>query len=248
MNLQGKVAVVTGGSRGLGLGIVEALVAKGAVVTVAARGQRDLEALADRLGVTVVLADVTDQRAAQRIVEDVRPDVLVLNAGVSPKMGRLDDLSWEDFSLAWETDVQAGLYWLQASLKTPLPPGSRVFVASSGAAESGSQRSGGYGGAKRMLWLMAKYANLISKDEGLGIVYQALVPRSMTLGTGVGDAAADAYSGSMNISAEEFVSRFGAPMSPRQYGDYVVALLEEARYEDALAFGINGESGVVVLE
>ena len=36
--------------------------------------------------------------------------------------------------------------------------------------------SGGYGGAKRMLWLMAKYANGVAEQRGLGIVFQALVP------------------------------------------------------------------------
>ena len=53
----------------------------------------------------------------------------------------------------------AGLYWMQAALKTPLKSGSRVLVGSSGAAQNGSPLSGGYAGAKRMLWLMAKYAN-----------------------------------------------------------------------------------------
>jgi hypothetical protein len=44
---------------------------------------------------------------------------------------------------------------LQAALNQPLKPGSRVLVVSSGAAENGSPMSGGYGGAKRMLWFMA---------------------------------------------------------------------------------------------
>jgi len=63
----------------------------------------------------------------------------------------LDQLSWEDFTAPWESDVKAGLYWLQAAVNLPLEPGSRVLVVSSGAAESGSPMSGGYGGAKRML-------------------------------------------------------------------------------------------------
>jgi hypothetical protein len=63
-------------------------------------------------------------------------------------MGRLDQLSWADFTAPWETDVKAGLYWLQAALNLPLEPGSRVLVVSSGAAVGGSPMSGGYGGAK----------------------------------------------------------------------------------------------------
>jgi NAD(P)-dependent dehydrogenase (short-subunit alcohol dehydrogenase family) len=160
--LRDKNVVVTGGSRGLGLGLVEALVAQGARVAVVARGAQALEAVRARLGVATISAAVTDEAAAHRIVGEIRPDILVLNAGATPRMGRLDQLSWADFSVPWETDVKAGLYWLQAALRAPLKPGSRVLVGSSGAAVSGSQMSGGYGGSKRMLWFMAKYANGVS--------------------------------------------------------------------------------------
>src|SRR6266699_5239631 len=215
MTLKDKKVVVTGGSRGLGLGLVEALVAQGARVTVVARGAESLDAVSTRLGVATIAADVTDKTAAHRILGDIRPDILELNAGATPRMGRLDQLSWEDFSVAWETDVRAGLYWLQAALNLPLKPGSRVLVGSSGAAVTGSQMSGGYGGSKRMLWFMAKYANGVSQELNLGIRFQAIVPRQMILGTGTGDAAANAYAGSMGITPEQFVARFGAPMPSR---------------------------------
>src|SRR6202040_3728055 len=181
MSLKDKNVVVTGGSRGLGLGLVEALVAP----------------------------------AAHRILAEVRPDILALNAGAKPRMGRLDQLSWADFTATWETDVKAGLYWLQAALNVPLKPGSRVLVGSSGAAENGSPLSGGYAGAKRMLWLMAKYANGVAEQKGLGIRFQAIVPQQIIGGTGVGDAGANAYARAANIKPEEFLARFGAPMPPR---------------------------------
>ncbi|RVB83558.1 SDR family NAD(P)-dependent oxidoreductase, partial [Mesorhizobium sp. M7A.F.Ca.CA.002.04.1.1] len=116
MSLRNKEIVVTGGSRGLGLGLVEALVEQGASVTVVARGVEALDAVGARLGVATIRADVAEEGAAYRILSEVRPDVVVLNAGATPRMGRLDQLSWEDFSIAWETDVKAGLYWLQAAL------------------------------------------------------------------------------------------------------------------------------------
>jgi len=134
MSLKDKKIVVTGGSRGLGLGLVEALVACGARVTVVARGADALASVRARLGVATISADVTQEAAAHRILAEVRPDILALNAGTTPRMGRLDQLSWADFSAPWETDVKAGLYWLQAALNLPLQPGSRVLVVSSGAA------------------------------------------------------------------------------------------------------------------
>lgn len=82
MNLENKHVIVTGGSRGLGLGLVEALVVRGAKVSVVARDSQVLEPIKRRLGVAVVSADVTDQAKAHRILSDLKPDILVLNAGV----------------------------------------------------------------------------------------------------------------------------------------------------------------------
>jgi NAD(P)-dependent dehydrogenase (short-subunit alcohol dehydrogenase family) len=248
MSLKDKTIVVTGGSRGLGLGLVEALVDQGAKVTVVARDQAALTAVEQRLGVVVISTDITEEGAAQRILADVRPNVLVLNAGATPRMGRLDQLSWAEFTATWETDVKAGLYWLQAVLNLPLKPGSRVLVGSSGAAENGSPLSGGYAGAKRMLWLMAKYANGVAKQKGLGIRFQAIVLQQIIGGTGVGDAGAGAYARANGIEREAFLARFGAPLPPRQFGDHVVAVLDDPQYATGLAFGLKGDTGITVLE
>jgi len=74
MNLKDKTIVVTGGSRGLGLGLVEALVAQGAKVTVVARGADALKSVRARLGVATISADVTDETSPRRILSEVRPD------------------------------------------------------------------------------------------------------------------------------------------------------------------------------
>jgi NAD(P)-dependent dehydrogenase (short-subunit alcohol dehydrogenase family) len=248
MSLKDKNVVVTGGSRGLGLGLVEALVARGASVTVVARDTGALASVRKTLGVVTISADVTDEAAAHRIVAELRPDILVLNAGAKPPMGRLDQLSWADFTAPWETDVKAGLYWLQAALKTPLRPGSRVLVGSSGAARNGSPLSGGYAGAKRMLWMMAGYANGVSEQKNLGIRFQTIVPLQIIGGTGVGDAGANAYARAMGIKRDDFLSRFGAPMPPREFGEKVVSVLEDPKYAEGFAFGLKGDTGVTMLE
>ena len=248
MSLKDKNVVVTGGSRGLGMGLVEALVAHGARVTVVARDADALKSVRARLSVATISADVTDETAAHRILAEVRPDILALNAGTKPRMGRLDQLSWADFTAPWETDVKAGLYWLQAALNLPLKPGSRVLVVSGGAAVSGSPMSGGYGGAKRMLWFMAQYANGVSEQRDLGIRFQAIVPQQMVRGTGVGDAGANAYARAAGIKRDEFLARFGAPMPPREFGEKVVAVLNDPKYAEGFAFGLKGDTGVTILE
>jgi len=248
MSLKDKNVVVTGGSRGLGLGLVEALVAHGASVTVVARDADALAAVRARLGVATISADVTEETAAHRVLGEVRPDILVLNAGATPPMGRLDQVSWADFTATWDTDVKAGLYWLQAALNLPLKPGSRVLVGSSGAAVNGSPLSGGYAGAKRMLWIMAKYANGVSEQKKLGIRFQAIVPQQIVGGTGVGDAGANGYARAMGVKREEFLARFGAPMPPREFGEKVISVLIEPKYAEGLAFGLKGDTGITMLE
>ena len=248
MDLKDRTAVVTGGSRGMGLGIVEALVDRGAAVTVVARTVGDLERVAQRLGVATIAADVTDAAEAGRVLSALKPAILVLNAGAPPPMAALDRQTWETFSAPWNTDVRAGFHWLQAALSTPLPAGSRVLVASSGAAVQGSPMSGGYAGAKRMLWLMTNYANGLSLEKGLGIRFQTIVLRQMVAGTGIGDSAAAAYSVKLGLPLDRYFARFGAALSPRQFGEHVVTLLTDARYEADAAFGLKGDTGIAVLE
>src|SRR5919198_3953582 len=112
--------LVIGGSRGLGLGVVEALVARGAKVTVVARQAADLFELESRLGVSIIPGDAADPAFAESTLRAVQPSVLVLNAGATPTMAPLHEQTWESFSRNWETDVKATFLWIQAVLRLPL--------------------------------------------------------------------------------------------------------------------------------
>jgi NAD(P)-dependent dehydrogenase (short-subunit alcohol dehydrogenase family) len=247
-SIKGVRAVVTGGSSGLGYGIVEALVANDAQVAVVARDAQRLAEVARRLSVTVVAQDATDRGRAASLLAEVHPSVLVLNAGATPRMLPIHEQTWEAFSETWNNDVKAGFHWIQEALRLPLPRGSRVLITSSGAAINGSPLSGGYAGAKRMLWLMADYANGVAKELDLGIQFQTLVPRQIIGGTGVGDVAADAYSRRRKITLQAFLTGFGKPMTPRDFGDHVVTILTDSRYETGTAFGLKGDTGIVELD
>jgi NAD(P)-dependent dehydrogenase (short-subunit alcohol dehydrogenase family) len=247
MTLAGKKFVVTGGSRGLGLGIVEALAEAQALVTVVARDDGRLAEVKRRLGVAVVQGDITDQRLASELLGELRPDGLILNAGIHPRVAPFHEQTWESFSAPWETDMKGGFHWVQAALRTPLPPGSRVLIGSSGAALAGSPLSGGYAGAKRMLWLLAGYASGVSTQLGLGIRFQALLPAQLVGETELGRTAAEAYARRQGITTEAFLAGFGAPMPPRRYGEWVRDILTDGKYADASAFAIKGE-GIRPLE
>ena len=247
-DLKGQKAIVTGGSRGLGLGITEALAAQGVQVTVIARNQQHLDEVKERLGVDVISGDITDEGFARDTLLQIQPTILILNAGTIPPMQPLQDISWDDFSQVWNVDVKGSLYWLQQAIKLPLSPGSRVIVSSSGAAVGGSPLSGSYAGAKRMQWLMADYANNEAKKLGLGITFQAIVPMQIIGDTALGHAAAATYAKRKGVTTEEYLAGFGAPLPPSKVGDHIISILTEPKYETGIAYGMKGDLGIVPLD
>jgi NAD(P)-dependent dehydrogenase (short-subunit alcohol dehydrogenase family) len=151
--------IVVGASRGLGRGITQALAGDAGPVVAVARDQAGLADLAaDTPHVVPEAADAADPTAAARLLRTYDPRTVVLVAGASPPMARLQDQTWEMFSTNWHADVQIAFHWVRAALVQPLAPGSRVIVISSGAALAGSPLSGGYAGAKATQRFIAAYA------------------------------------------------------------------------------------------
>ena len=246
--LERKRALVIGGSRGLAVGVVEALIARHADVTVVARDCASLAGLKDRLGVAIIPGDATNPVLAESVLREVRPSVLVLNAGATPTMAPLHEQTWQSFSKNWDTDVKATFHWIQAALRMPLENGSRVLLSSSGAAIEGSPLSGGYAGAKRMIWLMAGYANGVATALKRDIRFQALLVRQIVCETELGRKAAEAYARRKGVSTEAFLAGFGKALTPQDYGEHVITLLTEPRYESTTAFAIRGETGIQPLD
>jgi NAD(P)-dependent dehydrogenase (short-subunit alcohol dehydrogenase family) len=107
--LDGKVAVVTGGNRGLGLAFAAALREAGAQVVIAARDEARSQGVADELGATAVTTDVTDPASVAAMLDTVSErlgpvDVLVNNAGVCFHAPALEvpEAQWR---AVWEVNV-----------------------------------------------------------------------------------------------------------------------------------------------
>ena len=111
MKLKDRVAIVTGGGRGIGRAIAEAFAGEGArVVVTAAREQREIEAVAAKIGGAAVLADVSSRDAVQRLVDAVlsqfgRIDILVNNAARGMKFVNASFMT--DPRPFWEADPDA---------------------------------------------------------------------------------------------------------------------------------------------
>jgi NAD(P)-dependent dehydrogenase (short-subunit alcohol dehydrogenase family) len=108
VQLKKKSVLVTGGSRVLGRAIVEALAAEGANVWAIARDARQLDLLKQEMkGVQTRVADVALPQTDSETLREIGPDILVLNAGATSIPKPVHELTWEQFSLIWETDVKA---------------------------------------------------------------------------------------------------------------------------------------------
>ncbi len=125
VNLQGRTALITGGSRGLGLAIARELGRQGAHVVLAARDAAELDAAREDLetrgaSVSVLVCDLSERGEGTRIVEHViaergRLDVLVNNAGVI-KVGPVEHMQTADFEEAMEVHFWSPLQTMTAAV------------------------------------------------------------------------------------------------------------------------------------
>jgi NAD(P)-dependent dehydrogenase (short-subunit alcohol dehydrogenase family) len=145
MRLDGRVALVTGGSRGLGFGVALALAQVGADVALVSRGAEELERAGDLIRglgrrVLTIPADIVDPGAAEHIVtrtmaEFGRIDVLVHGAGVNVRKPATD-FSREDWQHVLRINVEAAFFLSQAAAPIMRAQGQgRIICIGSVAAE-----------------------------------------------------------------------------------------------------------------
>jgi 3-oxoacyl-[acyl-carrier protein] reductase len=158
---EGKVAIVTGASRGIGLGIAERLVEEGAKVVITARKQEALDEAVQHLGgpdVALAVAGKGDDQdhQADAIAKTLdtfgRIDLLVNNTGINPVYGPMIELDLDAARKIFEVNVLSALSWTQQVHKAWMSEhgGSVVNVSSVGGLKP-APGIGFYGSSKAML-------------------------------------------------------------------------------------------------
>lgn len=158
---EGQVAVVTGASRGIGLGIAHRLVADGAKVCLTARNSEALDDAVAELGgsdhaiAVAGKADRTDHQAdaiARTLEAFGRVDMLVNNAGINPTYGPMIEMDLDAGRKIFEVNALAALSWTQQAYKAWMASnGGAVVNVSSVAGIKPAPGIGFYGASKAML-------------------------------------------------------------------------------------------------
>jgi NAD(P)-dependent dehydrogenase (short-subunit alcohol dehydrogenase family) len=131
-DLSGKVALVTGASRGLGQYLARALARAGADLVVTARNKEDTNAFTDEIRglgrrAAGLSLDVRDEASIRRLGDDApavfgRIDILVNNAGCNVRKPALD-ISWDDWNKVLETNLRGTFFVAQAVVRDMIPRG-----------------------------------------------------------------------------------------------------------------------------
>src|ERR1700691_3776368 len=153
--LQGKVAVVTGGTTGIGLATAKLFVNEGAYVFITGRRQKELDEAVQAIGsnVTGVQGDIAKLTDLDRLYEAVkkkgRIDVVFANAGVAEfaPMGKITE---EHFDRLFDINVKGTLFTVQKALPL-MNEGGSIVVNGSVASAKGTPAFGVYGATKAAL-------------------------------------------------------------------------------------------------
>jgi len=133
-NLTGKVAIVTGSTKGIGLAIAERMINDGISVVVSSRTESDVASVVERLGDHAfgIVCDVADAKACQRLVDETverfeRLDVLVNNAGLGI-FKPISEMTVEEWRLQIDVNLGGVFYCSKAALSHLIASGDGYII------------------------------------------------------------------------------------------------------------------------
>lgn len=202
-----RVAVVTGGSAGIGEAAARALAKDGWKVVVAARRLDKCQAIADEIGGVAVELDVREQGSVDKLQKLERVDLLVNNAGGAKELDYLKDAKDEDWEWMFETNVLGTMRVTRALY--PQLKASKGLVINIGSVAGTDAYKGGSGcnAAKHGLRGMTRAFRREEADNGIRVTEidpgRVKTDFSMNRFNGDEQRAAQVYEGKLNLTAED---------------------------------------------
>lgn len=201
-----KVAVVTGGSAGIGEAACRALAADGWHVIVAARRVERCRGIADEIGGAALELDVTDEVSVDKLAKLPRVDLLVNNAGGAKELDLLRDANANDWQWMFDTNVMGTMRVTQALYPQLKAAKGLVINIGSVAATDAYKGGSGYNAAKFGLrGLTRAFRREEAPDIRICEIDPGRVKTDFSLNRFHGDAqrAAQVYEGKLNLTAED---------------------------------------------
>ena len=160
-NLQGKLALITGGNSGIGYAAAKELIASGARVIITGRRKDAVEKAAAELGATGLVADQSDIAAIETLVAAVadkfgKPDILVVNAGIS-KLTSIEAATEELYDQVMDLNLK-GAYFTLSRFIPILRNGASVILISSSSASTSKPCTSVYAASKAAINAVMKIA------------------------------------------------------------------------------------------
>ena len=232
-----KIALVTGGSRGIGRGVAEYLHEHGFEVAITSRHEADEDAQKKFL---CIVADNSSAAQRARAVDAVlakygRIDVLVNNAGIAPRV-RADLLEMSEESMRELLDVNlVGPFFLTQRLLPLLQDGGRILNVSSGLARFALPGYAAYAAMKGAMEVLTRYQ--AKELGGRGISVNIIAPGAIETDFGGGEVRDNAEV-NRHIAAQTALGRVGLP---DDIGDAIAALLsDELAWMNAQRVEVSG--------
>jgi 3-oxoacyl-[acyl-carrier protein] reductase len=255
LGLDGRVCVVTGASRGIGLATARRLAQEGARVLMVARSEDTLAAAAEAVpGAEWIAADVTDPACAHRIVATATEqlgglDVLVNNAGFSKNI-RLDDLTEDDWREQHEVHVMAPMRLMRLAAPLMAQRGwGRIVNVTSSSGKRPSASNVAYSVAKAgQLSVSRAFADVYAKD---GVLVNAVAPGPTGTELWLGEGGlADQSAASSGTTREEALAAAARKIPRGAFGDVqdvadVVVFLCSARAANVAGAAWSADGGSV---
>lgn len=231
--LEGRTAVVTGASAGIGAATVHALSAAGATVHAVARRAERLDKLAKATKCVTHVCDVTEPRPRESLIDRVQPDILVNNAGIGAGFEGLIDAEPSDIERTITTNVTSVLHLLHGFLPGMIARGGGHIVTIGSVAGVYPTVSAIYGASKGAMRMMDQNLRLELRGTGIRVTeiqpgrvatefYDAAIPekeiRDRYKITGIEELTADDVAGAIlyAVSVPSHVNVSAIELQPTQ--------------------------------